>query len=435
MKNIITILLTFICLSNVVAQDNMHPTKPNKGWVLIENGTVHVGNGTVIEKGSVLIIDDKISQVGTNLNHPANAGAIVNANGKHIYPGLIASNTNVGLREIATRGLGSNDYSEIGDVNPNVRSIVAYNTDSKIINTLRSNGILLAAVVPQGSLITGTSSIVQLDAWNWEDAAYKLDNGIHVEMPSLFVNPARNNAANPNAAAERLKTSYDKIEYLKEFFRQAKAYNSETTHEKTNLKLEAVKGLFDKSQTLFLHCDLVKEMLVCVDFAKEFGYKVSIVGGSESYQIAPLLAANNLSVILSQLHSLPTSDDDDVDQPYKTPYFLKQAGVQFCINDADGQTVGRNLPFNAGTAAAYGLTKEEALQSITLDAAKILGIDKMTGSIEAGKDANIIISTGDILDMRTSNVTDAYIQGRKINLDDKHKQLNKRYSEKYGVKE
>lgn len=435
MKNIITILFTFLCLSTAIAQDNMHPTPPNKGWVLIENGTVHVGNGTVIENGSVLIIDDKISQVGTNLNTPANKGEIVNAKGKHIYPGIILSNSNLGLREINAGVRGSNDYYEIGDVNPNVRSIVAYNTDSKIINTLRSNGVLLVDVVPQGSFITGTSSIVQLDAWNWEDAAYKMDNGIHVEMPSLFVNPARNNAANPNAAAERLKTAYDKIEFLKEFFRQAKAYNAELTHEKINLKLESVKGLFDKSQTLFVHCDLLKEMLVSVDFAKEFGFKVCIVGGSESYQIAPLLAANNLSVILGQVHRLPTSDDDDVDQPYKTPYMLKQAGVQFSITDLDAHTVGRNLPFNAGTSVAYGLTKEQALQSITLDAARILGIDKMTGSLEIGKDANIVISTGDLLDMTSSNVTDAYIQGRKINLDDKHKQLNKRYTDKYGVKE
>ncbi len=433
MKNIITILITILSFSSAIAQDNMHPSPPNKGWVLIENGTVHVGNGTVIENGSVLIIDDKIAEVGASVSTPANKGEVINAKGKHVYPGLIASNTNLGLREINSGVRGSDDYYEIGDVNPNVRSIVAYNADSKIINTLRSNGILLADVVPEGAFITGTSSIVQLDAWNWEDAAYKVDNGIHVNMPSLFVNPSRNNAANPNAAAERLKEAYDKIEFLKEFFRQAKAYNATSSHDKINLKLASVKGLYNKTQTLFVHCDLLKEMLVCVDFAKEFGFKVCIVGGSESYQIAPLLVANNLSVILGQVHRLPTSDDDDIDQPFKTPYMLKQAGVQFAITDLDAHTVGRNLPFNAGTAVAYGLTKEEALQSITLDAAKILGIDKMTGSLEKGKDANIIISTGDLLDMTSSNVTEAYIQGRKINLDDKHKQLNKRYTDKYGV--
>ena len=157
-----------------------------------------------------------------------------------------------------------------------------------------------------------------------------------------------------------------------------------------------------------------------------------IVGGSDSWQIADLLKQNNVAVILSQPHSLPTLPDDDVDQPYKTAAQLQKAGVLFAINDEDGQTRGRNLPFNAGTAAAYGLTKEQALQAITLNAAKIIGVGDKTGSIEAGKDANMIISYGDLLDMRTSNVTDAFIQGRKINLDNKQKQLNERYKEKYG---
>jgi imidazolonepropionase-like amidohydrolase len=175
-------------------------------------------------------------------------------------------------------------------------------------------------------------------------------------------------------------------------------------------------------------------MLVAVDFVKEFGFDVTIIGGSESYQIPQLLKENNISVILQQLHSLPTSEDDDLDQPFKTPVALQQAGVLFALTDEDGQTTGRNLVFDAGTAASYGLSKEEALQAITLSAAKILGIADRTGSIETGKDANIIISEGDILDMRTSIVTKAFIQGRDINLDDKHKQLNERYKNKYGIK-
>jgi imidazolonepropionase-like amidohydrolase len=193
--------------------------------------------------------------------------------------------------------------------------------------------------------------------------------------------------------------------------------------------------LFDKSQKLYVHANTVKQMLVALDFVKEFGMDVVIVGGSDSWQIADLLKQNNVTVILNQPHSLPTLDDDDVDQPYKTPAMLQKAGVTFAINDDDGQTRGRNLMFNAGTAVAYGLTKEQALQSITLNAAKALGIDKQTGSIEVGKDANIIISEGDILDMRKSQVTYAFIQGRNINLDDKQKQLNEKYLKKYGLKQ
>jgi imidazolonepropionase-like amidohydrolase len=222
---------------------------------------------------------------------------------------------------------------------------------------------------------------------------------------------------------------------LKTFFQQAKAYNAETSHDQTNLKFEAVKGLFDKSAKLYVHANTVKQMLVALDFVKEFGFDVVIVGGSDSWQIADLLKQNNVSVILNQMHSLPTAEDDDVDQPYKTPAMLQKAGVMFAINDEDEQNRGRNLMFNAGTAATYGLTKEQALQAITLNAAKCLGIDKQTGSIEVGKDANIIISDGDILDMRTSLVTDAFIQGRKIDLNDKQKQLNDRYLKRYNLKQ
>jgi imidazolonepropionase-like amidohydrolase len=171
-----------------------------------------------------------------------------------------------------------------------------------------------------------------------------------------------------------------------------------------------------------------------LDFAKEFGFDLIIVGGSESWQVADLLKQHNVSVILQQPHSLPTTEDDDVDQPYKTAAQLQKAGVLFAISDDDAQTRGRNVAFNAGTAATYGLTKEEALQSITLNAAKMLGVADKTGSIEVGKDANIIISEGDIMDMKSSNVTDAFIQGRKIDLNDKQKQLNDRYNQKYNLK-
>jgi len=282
---------------------------------------------------------------------------------------------------------------------------------------------------------------VQLDAWNWEDAAYKADEGIHFNMPSLMPRPrgfggfGGGGGGGPQAPqTDPVKEGLERVERIKSFFYEAKAYAAAPTHEETNLKLAAVKGLFDKTQKLYVHANTVKQMLVAMDFVKEFGFDVVIVGGSDSWQIADLLKQHNISVILGQPHSLPTLEDDDVDQPFKTAGMLQKAGVLFSINDDDGQTRGRNLAFNAGTAAAYGLGKEEAIQAITLNAAKILGISDKTGSIEVGKDANVIISEGDILDMRTSIVTDAYIQGRKIDLNDKHKQLNERYNQKYKLK-
>jgi imidazolonepropionase-like amidohydrolase len=438
MKKIFFSLIGSCMLISALAQETVYPAPKQSQPIAITGATVHVGNGQVLNNATVVMVDGKITAVGTGIAIPAGTQTI-SAQGKHVYPGLILSSSNLGLVEVPSVR-ATNDVQEIGEMNPNVRSIVAYNTDSKIINTLRSNGILLANIVPEGGLLSGSSSVVQLDAWTPEDAAYKTDAGIHFNMPSLLPNPRgfglRRAGSGPNEPpTDPVKEGLDRVDRIKSFFREAKAYNAEGNHEETNLKFAAVKGLFDKTQKLYVHANTVKQMLVALDFVKEFGFDMVIVGGSDSWQIADLLKQNNVAVILNQPHSLPTLDDDDVDQPYKTAAMLQKAGVTFAINDDDGQTRGRNLPFNAGTAAAYGLTKEQALQSITLNAAKVLGVDKQTGSIEVGKDANVIISDGDILDMRTSQVTQAFIQGRNINLDDKQKQLNEKYLRKYGLKQ
>lgn len=424
----------------VHSQSNVLPAPPQKGLLFIKNATIHVGNGTVIENGTIQIRDGKIEKVGKDVVAPADGATVVDAQGKHVYPGLVLPTSNLGLIETSSIR-ASNDTREIGDLNPNIRSIVAYNSDSKVINTLRSNGILAANVVPQGSFLAGTSSVVQLDAWNWEDAAVKADAGMHLYMPLLMARPGGGRGGfgggGPNAGGAQtdpVKDGFEKIETLKAFFREAKAYNAATTHEETNLKYEAVKDLLAKKQKLYVHANTAKQMLAALDFVKEFGVDMVVVGGSESWQIADLLKQHNVSVILQQMHSLPTTTDDDVDQPYKTAAILQKAGVLFAISDDDPQTRGRNLPFNAGTAVAYGLTKEQALAAISLNSAKIMGVADQTGSIEVGKEANIIISSGDILDMSTSNVTDAFIKGRKINLDDKQKQLNDRYEIKYDLK-
>lgn len=439
MKKIFLIIITFCFLMSVNSQETVYPAAKQSQPVAVTGATVHVGNGQVIENATVVMVDGKITAVGANVAVPANAQR-VDAKGKHVYPGLILANSNLGLVEIGSVR-ATNDVQEIGDLNPNVRSIVAYNTDSKVINTLRSNGILLANIVPEGGLLSGTSSVVQLDAWTWDDAAYKTDAGVHFNMPSMMPRPrfggfgGGGGQGGPNAQqSDPVKEGLERVDRIKSFFKEAQAYNADPNRNETNLKFGSVKGLFDKSQKLYVHANTVKQMLVALDFVKDFGFDVVIVGGSESWQIPDLLKQHNVSVILGQPHSLPTLADDDIDQPYKTAAILQKAGVTFAINDDDGQTRGRNLPFNAGTAATYGLTKEQALQAITLNAAKCLGVDKQTGSIEVGKDANIIVSDGDILDMRTSNVTEAFIQGRKINLNDKQKQLNDRYIHKYGLK-
>lgn len=423
MKNILLFGLIFFA-TKLLSQSNVLPATAQNSTIALTHATIHVGNGNVINDGTIVFSNGKIISVNNNAA-PADA-KIINCNGKQIYPGIILADCDLGLTEIGAIRSEHDEY-ELGDLNPDVRSVVAYNTDSKIINTVRSNGVLLAHVVPNGGILSGTSSIMQLDGWNWEDAVYKMDDGIHFRMPSLAPTSA------DNAAADVLKKAYDNIDDMRSFFREAKAYLNEPTHTTTNIKFESVKGLFNQSQTFFVHCELVNEMMIAIEFAKEFGFHIVIVGGSDSYKIADYLKQNNIAVILNQMHTLPVMQDDDIDTYAKLPYQLQQAGVLYCINDFDEMNRGRNVMFNAGVAVGFGLTKEQALQAVTLNAAKILRIDKQTGSLENGKDANIIVSDGDLLDIHTSNIIYAFIQGKQINLDNKQKQLYERYKTKYGL--
>ena len=424
MKQIIISILCLYTTTSIFSQANVLPASTQTQTIALTHATIHIGNGDVIDDGTIVFANGKITAVGKSAD--VSNAKVIDCSGKQIYPGLILTDSYIGLEEIGALR-AEHDESELGDLNPDVRSLIAYNTDSKIINTVRSNGILLAHVVPNGGILSGTSSVMQLDGWNWEDAVYQKDNGIHFRMPSLIP------YSKENASDEVLKNAYQQIDNVRNFFREAKAYLNETTHATTNIKFESVKGLFNQSQTFFVHCEMVNEMMIAVEFAKEFGFKTVIVGGTEINKIADYLKQNNIAVILNQMHTLPIMQDDDIDTYAKLPYQLQQAGVLYCINDFDEMNRGRNLMFNAGVAVGFGLTKEQALTAITLSAAKILGIEDRTGSIEINKDANIIVSNGDLLDIQTSNISYAFLEGRQLNLDNKQKQLYERYKTKYGI--
>ena len=403
------------------------------------NGIAHIGNDSVIQNSIIGIKAGKIVLVAdatTAKIDPSGYDEVIDASGKHIYPGFIAPNSTLGLTEIESVR-ATNDFRETGTTLPNVRSLIAYNTDSKIIPTVRTNGVLLAQITPRGGLVSGTSSVVVLDGWNWEDAAYKIDDGIHINWPTIQSRKYLDEDNIFPGPFEKNKDYIQQTNSLKKLFADAKAYNENQTKEEANLRFEAMKGLYNGTQTLFIHSNTVKEMVEAINFVKENKItRVAIVGGKESWMITDLLKQNNISVIVSRVHDLPTYPEDDVDLPYKLPYLLQKAGVLFCLNnEGDMEAPGaRNLPFLAGTASAYGLTKEQALKSITLNAAKILGIDKTTGSIEQGKDATLFISTGDALDMKSNNVEKAFVKGNSIDLKNDQTELYEKYKKKYGIK-
>jgi imidazolonepropionase-like amidohydrolase len=406
--------------------------------VLIMNGIAHLGTDSVIQNSLIGIRDGKITLVADATNARIDKSAydeVIDANGKHIYPGLIAPNSTLGLTEIeAVRA--TNDFREVGGVLPHVRTIIAYNTDSKIIPTVRSNGVLMAQITPRGGVVSGTSSIVQLNGWNWEDAVYKMDDGVHINWPRIqsrkFIDEDQG-----FGPYEKNKEYTKQTEDLKKLMADAKAYSETGNKDERNLRFEALRKLFTGEKTAYIHSNDVKEIIEAVSFSKTYQLKkVVIVGGRESWMVADLLRENNIAVIICRLHELPERPEDDVDQTYKLPATLKKAGVLFCLNNQGDQeaTGTRNLAFLAGTACAYGLTKEQALQSVTLNTAKILGIDKTTGSIETGKDATLFISTGDALDMRSNHLEKAYIQGIDIDLSTEQQALYEKYKKKYGLK-
>jgi imidazolonepropionase-like amidohydrolase len=198
--------------------------------------------------------------------------------------------------------------------------------------------------------------------------------------------------------------------------------------------MEAMKGVFNGEKRLFINATLAKDIIEAVYFAKQFAIPhIVLVGAKDASLVADVLKSNNVSVILDRVHDLPSSPDRDIDQPFRTPKLLQDAGVLYCLSYLGGmETAGmRNLPFTAGTAVAYGLTKEQALSAISLNTAKILGIDQTTGSIEGGKDATLFVSSGDALDMRSNNVEMAFIKGKKLDLDNLHKQLYRKFRNKY----
>lgn len=404
------------------------PAPAQSGAITIQGATAHIGNGTVIENSVIVFENGKITAIGGA--GTATQGRVINATGKHVYPGFIAPAKSLGLVEV-NQVRASNDQDEIGEFIPNVRSLIAYNAESKVVESMRPNGILLGQATPKGGRISGTSSIVQFDAWNWEDAAVKVDDGIHMNWPGSF-SRGRWWLGEPRGWKPNKDYSKD-LEEIRTYLRNAKAYGSAGNAVK-NEAFMAMQGVFDGSKNLYINTQGEKEMIDAVTLLKEEGVRdIVIVGGYEAYKIIPFLKQHNIPVLVRQTHSLPQRADDDYDLPYKLPKLLVDGGLLVGLQNANMSNFQtRNLPFYAGQLVGQGMDKETALQLITGNTAKILGIDDAYGTLETGKSATLFISEGDALDMRTNILTHAFIDGRELSLETHQTELWKRYMEKYS---
>ena len=429
------IILFLVLLNAKLFAQVPEPVNDQTKPVLIYNAFIHIGDGNIIEKGFVSFDNGKIKDVSSedlDLKSDTYQNYLkINANGSHLYPGLILPNSKIGLEDIsAVRA--TVDHTEVGELNSNIRSLIAFNTDSEIISTFRYNGILLSQVVPDGSFVTGNSSIMMMEGWNWEDAAYKIDDGMHVKWPRKTYPPSRwsgqtNFRENPN-----YKSSVDMIN---KFLIDSRSYfnlNGDENKE-VNLKMEAMIDVFNGKKKIYLHVGSREQIIESVQLFKKHGINdLVLVGANDALYAIDFIKENNLPVLLNNLHRVPSRNHEDVDLPYKLPYLLQKEGIVVGLTASGSLHSQRNLPFLAGTAAGYGLSKEDALKLITSNNAKILGIDDITGTIKAGKDANIIISKGDILDMKSSVIEYAFITGRMVNLDGKQQILYDRFKRKYS---
>ncbi len=406
------------------------PAPAQSEILCITGATAHIGNGTVIENSILIFENGKITAV-TGPSGPLR-GKIIDATGKHIYPGFIAPGKSLGLIEVnAVRA--SNDQDEIGDFIPNIRSIIAYNAESKVVESMRPNGVLLTQTTPKGGRISGTSSIVQLDAWNWEDAIVKEDDGIHMNWPNSFSRGrwwlGEERGWKPN------KEYVKQLDEVHSYLANAAAYGKKLPVSK-NEGFIAMQGLFDGSKKLYIYANGEKEIIDAITIAKEQGVKgIVLMGGNEAYKIIPFLKQHDIPVLVQQTHLRPNRDDDDYDLPYRLPKLLVDGGLLVGIQNSGASNFQtRNLPFYAGQVVGQGMDKEEALKLISSNTANILGIGDRYGTLEPGKSATFFVSEGDALDMRTNQLTHAFIDGREISLETHQTELWKRYMGKYSKK-
>ncbi|CAN5714671.1 amidohydrolase [soil metagenome] len=437
MKLFITTFLVVAFAVTAIASDEI-PGAPQKQPILLFGGDVYIVSGDVIRGGEVLFENGKIVAVGKEIDGAAHSASVqrIDCTGKRVYPGLFNANSEIGLIEIdAVRA--TRDQNEVGPINPNARAEVAINPDSELIPVARSNGVLLSLTAPGGGLLSGTSAVIQLDGWTWEDMTLKSPIGMHVQWPRMA--PARawwmrdterqQNQKRDEALKQISQTIADARAYLTAKNARGSAAGL-TVDLDFNARWEAMIPLLEGKIPLIAEANDQMQIQSAVAFAVKEKIKLIIMGGYDAVLCADLLKKYDVPVIVDGVQRMPTRRGDDYDAAFTLPARLKAAGVRFCISADRRASMVRNLPYHAATAAAFGLSPDDALQSITLWPAQILGMAERVGTIEPNKDATLFVCNGDILETPTQ-VERAYIQGREVDLSNKQTKLWDKYRQKY----
>ncbi|MBI3714685.1 MAG: amidohydrolase family protein [Betaproteobacteria bacterium] len=427
------------CIGAARATPNV-PPPPQSHPILVTGATLHTVSGANIANGRMLIDKGRIVAIGDAASLaalPPNTQVIA-LDGKHVYPGLISANTSMGLIEVqAVRA--TDDTTEVGVINPNVRALVGVNADSEIIPVTRTNGILAALTVPgvrNDGIIAGTSALIQMDGWNWEEMSLIPEAGLRVVLPAMRHNAALFPNLPPTVLDLMQKNTQQRLKTLETAFETAAAYvkaRAADPAQPIDARWEAMRAVLAGTRPVFIDAEDIAQIRYALGFTQRFHLKLVIVGGQDAWRVAELLREREVPVVIDGVNRLPLRRGDDIDAPFRLAARLSAAGVRYCIArgsstfEADTE---RNLPYEAAAAAAYGLPRDEALKAITLYPAQILGAADSLGSLEAGKLASFFVTNGDPLEIATQ-VERIFIQGRDVPLGDRHTALQKKYEQKY----
>jgi imidazolonepropionase-like amidohydrolase len=432
------VLSTLVCVGALAQDtDRVDPQLTNTPapTYVIRNARIVTVSGAEIENGTLVISGGRIAAVGANVSAPTGAQEI-DGRGLTIYPGMIDLGTNMGLVEVPTGAPGTVDAQELGDMNPNIAAVWSVNPHSAHIAVTRVGGVTNALSLPSGGIISGQGAFLNLFGSSPREMALVPEAVLMIEFPRMggggFGGP-------PNITPEAITQRDRRIEELRKIFRDAEAYGrSQDAYRKdpksmqrpvTDPKLAALVPYARGERPVIFRAEREREIRAVVRFAEELKLKPIIIGASEGWKAASFLKEKNVPVILDSVLNLPLREDDAYDSMYENAAKLQAAGVRFCISTGDSGAHVRDLPFQAGMAAAFGLPKAEALKSVTLYPAEILGVADRLGSIEPGKLANIVIADGDLLEART-NIRYLFINGRQLPLTSRHTMLNDQFKDR-----